>query len=282
MANRPLQSNIATAIAVLTLPLLLLACNAPANTSPANSNVAPTTMASAEMKQAVTLGSNTLRITSPPPGSIVTRTLTVYGEGTAFENTFNVDLMAGGERIANTTVATDAPIGELCAFTATLELAPVSATTDGELRVYTTSPQDGQIDQSASVPVRLVPENSDQSTVTVTTRQAEIRLHPNRGGPGKQVLIAGDNFPANTDVEIHLGGLNTGADEHVYATFRSDGKGAVRGTFVMPEYWPSGEKILVPQVVVLATTPDFLYKATAEFNYESDPGSPQPEDNSPQ
>lgn len=125
-------------------------------------------------------------------------------------------------------------------------------------------------------------EMQQVETLYSNSLEAVIRLSPNRGGAGKQVLIVGDNFPADADVEIHLGGLNTGATEHVYATFRSDGSGAVRGTFLMPEYWPTGEQILVPQVVVLATTPDFLYKATAEFSYESEAGSPIPEDNSPE
>jgi hypothetical protein len=234
--------------------------------------------------KALTLGSNTLHITSPLPGSIVTATLTVYAEGTAFENAFNIDLTVGGKTVAGTVVTTDAPIGELCAFTATLELPPVSAGTEAELHVYTTSPQDGHIDQSASVPLKLVPasEGEGQDARTAISTQALIRLSPNQGGAGKQVLIVGDNFPADGDVEIHLGGLNTGATEHVYATFRSDASGAVNGTFVMPEYWPSGEKILVSQVVVLATTPDFLYKATAEFNYDSDAASPISEDNSPE
>ncbi|HEX8222176.1 MAG TPA: Gmad2 immunoglobulin-like domain-containing protein [Chloroflexia bacterium] len=264
------------------LPLLLLACNGSGNSSPATGKPAPTMGASVELKAAVMQDGNALRITSPLPGSVVTSTLTVYGEGTAFENTFNVDLIVGGSTVASTVVNTDAPIGVLCAFTATLGFAPVSADTEAELHVYTTSPQDGHVDQSASVPLKLVPESAGRDTGTATTNMAVIHLNPDRGGAGKQVLIVGENFPANTDVEIHLGGLNTGATEHVYATFRSDAGGAIKGTFVMPEYWPNGEKILVSQVVVLANTPDFLYKATAEFNYQSDPASPLSEDNSPE
>lgn len=271
-----LQSNISRALAVLIIPLLLLACNASGDASPAGSSAVPTMAASMEMKQAATLSNNTLRITSPLPGSAVTGTLTVRGEGIAFENTFNVDLVSGGTRLATSVVTTDAPLGGLCAFTATLELAPVTAATEGEIHVYTTSPRDGQLDQFASVPVTLVPENTDLSTVTATTNEAEILLSPNRGGPGKQVSIIGNHFPANTDVLVHLAGLNTGATEHVYATLRSNGGGEVKGTFVMPEYWPTGEKILVSQVTVLATTPDFLYKATAEFNFEADPSQPLP------
>lgn len=282
MAIRPLHTNITRALAVLILPLLLLACNASGNSSPATSEAVPTIAANVELKQAVTLASTNLHIAAPLPGSVVTRTLTVYGEGTAFENTFNIDLTVGGHTVANAVVTADAPIGELGAFTATLELAPVSADTDAELHVYTTSPLDGQRDQSASVPVKLVPESASGDAGTATTNTAVIHLNPDRGGAGKQVLIAGENFPAGADVEIHLGGLNTGATEHVYATFRSDAGGAIRGTFVMPEFWPNGEKILVSQVVVLANTPDFLYKATAEFNYQSDPAVLISDDNSPE
>lgn len=131
------------------------------------------------------------------------------------------------------------------------------------------------------VALKQVPVNDDQSTVSAITGQAALRLNPDRGGAGKQVLIVGDHFPANSDVEIHLGGLNTGATEYVYATFQSDADGSVRGTFVMPESWPNGEKILISQVVVLATTPDFLHKSTAIFNYESGPAPTVPEITSP-
>ena len=281
MTTGRLKSNISRGIAVLIVPLLLLACNPNNGTSPAGSRVEPTTVAGIEMKQAVTLSSNALRITSPLPGAVVTTILTVHGEGTAFDNTFNVDLTVGGNRVANTVVTTEASVGELSTFTATLELAPVSAVTEAEVSVYTNTTGDGGSEQFASVPVMLMPEGADQSAVTITNSVAEIRLSPDRGGAGKQVLIVGDHFPANTDVQIHLGGLNTGANEHVYAILQSDGSGAVRGTFVMPEYWPNGEKILVSQVTVVATTPDFLYKATAEFNYESGPASIVPEGNTP-
>lgn len=268
-------------MSVLVLPLLLLACNASGG-APTNSSIAvPTTVASIELKQDVSQDANTLRITAPLPGAVVTRTLTVQGEGTAFENTFNVDLTVGGNRVANTVVSTDSHVGELDTFTTTLEIAPVSVATEAEVSVYTTSAKDGHLDQFASVLVTLVPESADQTTVTITTSEAEIRLSPDRGGAGKQVLIVGDNFPANTDVQIHLGGLNTAASEHVYATLQSNGSGSIRGTFIMPEYWPNGEKILVSQVTVLATTPDFLYKATAEFNYEAEPASTDPEGNTP-
>ncbi len=276
-----LQSNITRIAGVLVVPMLLLACNPNSNSSSLGASVQPTTVASIEMKQDIAQDSNSLRITSPVSGAVITRTLTVRGEGTAFENTFNVDLTVDGNRVANTVVTTDAQVGELGTFTATLELAPVSVVTEGEVSIYTTSAQDGHLDQFASVPVTLVPENADQTTVTVTTQEAEIHLSPDRGGAGTQVLVMGNNFPANTEVQIHLGGMNTGATEYVYVTLQSSDSGAVRGTFAMPEYWPNGEKILVSQVTVLATTPDFLYKATAEFNYESEPAPAAPEGNTP-
>ncbi|MEA2574568.1 MAG: hypothetical protein QOH93_1866 [Chloroflexia bacterium] len=125
----------------------------------------------------------------------------------------------------------------------------------------------------------ITPETSIQLGGTPVTTQAEIRLNPDRGGAGKQVSIVGNNFPPDADVQIYLGGLNTGASEHVYATLRSGGDGSVRGTFEMPGYWPNGEKILVSQVTVLAATPDFLHKAAAEFNYEA--ASTEPDDNTP-
>ncbi|MDQ5823912.1 MAG: Gmad2 immunoglobulin-like domain-containing protein [Chloroflexota bacterium] len=281
MKTGRIKSNMTRGMAVLVLPLLLLACNASGGTSTNSSIAVPTTVASIELKQDVIQNGDTLRIIAPLPGAVVTRTLTVQAEGTAFENTFNVDLTVGGNRVANTVVTTDSPVGELDTFTATLEFAPVSAATEAEVSVYTTSAKDGHVDQFTSVPVTLVPESAEQTTVTVTTNEAEIHLSPDRGGAGKQVLIVGDNFPADTDVQIHLGGLNTAATEHVYATLQSNGSGSIRGTFIMPEYWPNGEKILVSQVTVLATTPDFLYKATAEFNYEAEPASTAPEGDTP-
>jgi hypothetical protein len=83
--------------------------------------------------------------------------VTVVGEGTAFENTILVELRAGRDTIAKQVVTTDAEVGQSGSFTTTLALTPVTAPTKGEIVVYTTSPKDGSIDQSVSVPVNLMP-----------------------------------------------------------------------------------------------------------------------------
>lgn len=143
------------------------------------------------------------------------------------------------------------------------------------------SPTAGTLAELRSVPLTQATEDATQVPPTITNTEVAIRLNPERGGAGKQVLIVGDHFPPDTEVQIRLSGLNSGASDHVYATFQSDSQGVFNGTFVMPETWASGEKILLPQVVILATTPDFLYKATAIFNYDQGIVAPVSDDASP-
>lgn len=134
--------------------------------------------------------------------------------------------------------------------------------------------------ENLSVPQPSLTANG-QIVPTSTNTEVTIRLNPERGGAGKQVRIMGDHFPPGTEVQIRLSGLNSGASDHVYATFQSDAEGVFNGIFVMPENWDGGEKILLPQVVILATTPDFLYKATAIFNYEQGTVVPMSNDTNP-
>jgi hypothetical protein len=103
---------------------------------------------------------NSLRISQPLPAATITDSVTVVGEGTAFENTILVEVRAGRDTLARQVVTTEAEVGQSGPFTTTLTFTPVTTATKGEIVVYTTSAKDGSIDQSVSVPVNLVPKAS--------------------------------------------------------------------------------------------------------------------------
>lgn len=81
-------------------------------------------------------------------------------------------------------------------------------------------------------------------------------------------------FPPNSEVEIKLGGLNTSATDRSYTTLQADPHGEVIGAFTMPDRWPNGHKIMSPHLMVVATTRDFMDKASAVFNYYTDTATP--------
>jgi hypothetical protein len=69
-------------------------------------------------------------------------------------------------------------------------------------------------------------------------------------------------------VQIRLGGTNTAATERSYASVKAGQDGAIRVRFMMPAWWPDGEAITTPEVVVVASTADFVYKGSAVFTYD--------------
>jgi hypothetical protein len=216
---------------------------------------------------------NSLRIAEPLPGTVVTSSVTVRGEGRAFENTILVEITAGGQVLGKEIVTTAAEMGQVGEFTVTVKLTPVAAPTDGTLTIFTESPVDGSIDQQTSVPVKLMPLDTP-ATLTV---QPSIHLAPGSGKGGTVVVVTGEGFPASGDVQIRLGGLQTGATQQVYAATQADKMGAIKASFAMPERWPNGDAIVQPQVVVLASTPDLVTKAIAIFEYGSDEVTPPQE-----
>lgn len=127
--------------------------------------------------------------------------------------------------------------------------------------------------EATSSPVNSNNERA-QAEPSRISAEANLSLSPDHGGAGRRVTVMGSGFPPNSQVEIRLGGLNTGATEVSYATLQGDESGAINGAFTMPERWPNGDRIAISQVMVIATTRDFMNKASAVFNYEADGTAP--------
>ena len=83
------------------------------------------------------------------------------------------------------------------------------------------------------------------------------------------MTVVGSGFPSGTEVDIRLGGPNSGVTTELYASTRAAQHGNIQVSFKMPDKWPNGEKIVLPQILVLASTPDFAQKATAMFEFET-------------
>jgi hypothetical protein len=210
---------------------------------------------------------NTLAISEPLPGTAITNQVTVKGEGMAFENTIIVEVLSHGTMLGRTIVTTEAEIGQVGEFTTTVTFTPVPADTSGEVTIYTVSAKDGNVDQRASVPVRLLAPGSVPPT-RIYISNPNIRISPARGRPGTEITVVGGGFKGASEVQIRLGGLNSGATSQVYATTRAGEHGNIQVSFIMPDRWPNGEPIVLPQVVVLASSPDFVDKATAQFTLD--------------
>ncbi|HYP39398.1 MAG TPA: Gmad2 immunoglobulin-like domain-containing protein [Chloroflexia bacterium] len=269
----------AVGILLLIIALVATACGGPATTTSTPVAPAQTVQNATPDPLSTQMGppmENSLRIAEPLPGTVVTNSVTVRGEGRAFENTILVEVKAGEQVLGKEIVTTAAEMGQVGEFTVTLTLTPVAAPIDGTLTIYTESPVDGSIDQQTSVPLKLMPLDTP-ATLTV---QPSIRLAPGNGKAGTGVVVSGEGFPAGGNVEIRLGGLQTGATQQVYTATRADNIGAIKASFTMPERWPNGDTIVQPQVVVLASTPDLVTKASAIFEYGGDEANSSKEEGS--
>jgi len=218
---------------------------------------------------------NTLAISEPLPSTFIGEKVTIKGEGMAFENTIVVEVISGQGLLGRGIVTTEAQPGQVGHFITTISVAPVAEDTAGLVTIYTTSPVDGTVDQRASVPVTIRASEQPETpgTRTVPVAKPNIRINPTRGRPGTEITVVGGNFPPNTEVQIRLSSLNLGAAPEIYATTEAGQHGNIQASFVMPDRWPSGELIDIPEVLVLASTPDFVVKATAQFALES-PATP--------
>lgn len=229
----------------------------------------PRDMPGARNSAGLTGGNGAIDIAQPLPGTIVTNTVTVLGTGSASAGEYHVGVMTDGRYLAEETF-TAAPNGSSGIFTVTLRFDPVTAPADGQVTVSTTSGGDGSPEQEASVPVKLAPANMKAISGPV------IHLSPDTGKAGTPVVVMGEGFPPDRTVEIRLSGVSTEATEHAYVSGRTGAGGDFRLSFTMPAYWPNGDPIVSPQVLVVASTPDFVSKATAIFGYNSavSPGPP--------
>lgn len=256
-------------IAVMAIALVLLSsCNALELNSarPDPSNTPGRSSGQAASANSTTGSQTTLSISEPQPGAQLVDPVVVKGRGSAFENAITVEVIANGLVLGRSEVTTGAQPGQTGMFETTVNFTPVSADTDGEIEIFTTSPKDGTIDQQVSVPVRLVAHGPVTPT-GILSMQPTIRISPPRGRAGTELTVVGAGFPPGSQVQIRLGGLTSGATEQVYATTEAGQHGNIQVSFIMPNTWPSGEKIVLPELLVLASTPDFLNKATANFAY---------------
>jgi hypothetical protein len=206
-----------------------------------------------------------IEIAQPRPGTVVTNTVTVLGTGQSGADAYHIGVETGGRYLAQSTV-TPAITGSTGAFTVTLRFDPVASPADGQVTVYTTAAGSTAVEEQAVVPVRLAPANVQAISGPV------IQLSPDNGKAGTPVVVLGEGFPSDSLVEIRLSGVSTEATEHAYVSGRTSNSGAFKLAFTMPAFWPSGDPILAPQVLVVASTPDFVNKATAIFGYNSGSG----------
>jgi hypothetical protein len=268
------KSVLATFITTISLVAVIIvgACSPDRPGSNARTAV-PSDMPGARNSAAFNGSSGAIEIAQPLPGTVVTNTVTVFGTGQVGASEYHIGVESEGRYLAETTVTPSSaePTG---AFTVTLRFDPVAAPADGQITVYTTSGADGAVMEQAIVPVRLAPANIQAISGPV------IHLSPNTGKAGTPVAVLGEGFPAGRTVEIRLSGVSTEATEHAYASGTTGSSGDFKLAFTMPAYWPSGDPILAPQVLVVASTPDFVSTATAIFGYNAvvapEEGTPLP------
>jgi hypothetical protein len=111
------------------------------------------------------------------------------------------------------------------------------------------------------------PQPTALSTANPTSDQPVIILYPNEGGAGTQVTLTGAGFPANMNLEVHIGIPNAGFGEQAYAKTTSDTKGNVSLNFSMPGQWPDGAPIHDSKLIVVLSNPDGSVKGLAPFNF---------------
>lgn len=259
-------------LAIVLVTMIMVGCAQSSSTAPTEtpgSDIAGTT-GLATGKKAVATPVYTLGVTLAAPGAAKSDTVTVTGSGQAAENTFLVGIQTPGGLLTKEAVTASGEGGD---FTVTLKVPPVKAPTDAEIVLLPSSADGTGHRQLASIPVRLEVDGS------LVVREPTIRLLPDHGPSGTQIIVVGENFPVGKTVEIRLGGANAEATREAYAKTYADYSGSIMISFPMPGTWPNGDVILQSQVDVVASTPDFVSKATATFTNESSgtlttPGKP--------
>src|SRR5690606_2381109 len=120
---------------------------------------------------------------------------------------------------------------------------------------------------------------SDTATPTPTPiadREPYVDLTPSSGPVGETVDVSGGGFPANTAVNLYLGGAVRAASAEalagqVYATTVTDRFGSFAMMFTVPATWPDGAQVEPGQLVVLVATADFGVEAGATFEVTEAP-----------
>jgi hypothetical protein len=261
------KSALATFITTISLVAVTIvgACSPERPDSDARTAV-PSDMPGARNSAAFTQTAGDIQIAQPLPGTVVTNTVTVLGTGQLGAGEYHVGVESGGRYLAESTV-TPTVAGPTGVFTVTLRFDPLTAPADGQVIVYTSASAGGAVEHQAVVPVRLAPANAQAISGPV------INLSPDNGKAGTPVVVLGEGFPSERTVEIRLSGISTEATEHAYVSGTTGKNGDFKLAFTMPAYWPNGDPILAPQVLVVASTPDFVSKATAIFGYNAAVGA---------
>jgi hypothetical protein len=96
------------------------------------------------------------------------------------------------------------------------------------------------------------------------------RANPDSGGAGTRVTVTGGGFPANTALNLFLGGVvRTSAADAAppVANTVTDGNGNFTASFTMPSQWPDGQPITTGKLLILVATSNFGVEASATFDF---------------
>jgi hypothetical protein len=150
------------------------------------------------------------------------------------------------------------------------ELVIVVTTVDYSVRVSTTFdyiPAAPQPPTATPLPTEP-PVATSTPTPVPPSQPTTADVSPGSGGPGTSVTVRGGNFPPNVNLTVFLGRFDqsggSGQPER-YATTTSDGSGGYSVSFAIPTQWPDGAPVENGRVLVLVSTNDFQYEASATF-----------------
>ncbi|MBV7338630.1 hypothetical protein KFU94_62515 [Chloroflexi bacterium TSY] len=167
------------------------------------------------------------------------------------------------------------------------ELAILVATSDFTIRANDTfdyvEPAPTPTNTATYTPTPTsTPTHTPTSTPTVPSNPY-AEASPKQGGPNVGVTVFGGGFPANTQVNLHLGTFdgqvgNEGGTIVTYATTQTDAVGNYRMTFTTPETWPDGTRLPSSKILLLVTTNEFEPQASAIYDYAAPPPTATPTD----
>ncbi len=132
-----------------------------------------------------------------------------------------------------------------------------------------------KIDHTPTPTVTATATSTPTPTRTpVITPNPYADVSPSSGAAGTQATVSGGGFPANTRVNLYLGGLARSASfdadaAHVYATTVTDRMGGYSMTFTVPDRWSDGSPLEPGRLVLLVATASFDVEASATFEYRA-------------
>lgn len=102
----------------------------------------------------------------------------------------------------------------------------------------------------------------------VAPPEASVAVDPTSGAAGTEVIVTGEGFPANIEINIRLGPPEMGASPEAYANTMTTENGAFVTAFAIPNKWPDETPIVEEELLIIALIPDGSVKATASFDYQ--------------